>query len=590
MRSIFLLFLLLFGSMTAAIAQGTSPVDSVTPTLPPVMVDAAVDLTLREGDGAQDLRKLGRWIVAPASQPSQAWMALRGRATESSGWRPVRLKPDESYWALFRVQVEAPAVATDWFIQIPNPSVDHLRLYWRDSPDHAWKSVQAGDRIAVQTAEIRSTLPVVRARAGSGYQEWLVEMSNLQGGLNNSVDLLPLRLLTVGLFHQAVFGGVLVCLAGGLLIAGLFRAARHPDTEHLVSCCFFATVLLGCLIQTGTGNFWIWGQWPTVNHWLRFAAPPAIMVTLIGMNLLVLRLPQRAPRVALGLYAWMVFLVLTAATIPLMEDIGNAARTVLRLSIYSSFFLLMGVTAWLIRLGHRDAMLVLAGQAVIFTAGLISAGYNQGWSPFGEWSWLGYPAGLVAGGWWLYHLHEYRVASDEVVAQRARELDTQDPLTGLPNQSAASYSFARMAVRAAFFGHRGVCARITLTNSQQMIDEGGSRLLNECLVRLSSRLRLSLRTIDLLARLDDGDFVVLLDGPQNQSSAREAATRWVAAALRTPVGGVTPRIRVGMTSFDNRDQTLQRALDAIAEQQARRPEPRNERSIFDTFQGDLGMR
>lgn len=588
-RIVFFLICCLF-SLVSAVAQTAPPGEVAVAGLPPVVPAPAVDVTLRDGESARDLRPLGRWVIAPSGQPDRALDALTAAHPPSTRWRSVQLNPGQSYWGWIQVQVEPPALAADWFIRIPNPAVDHLRLFWRVSSEQAWSAAQSGDRVAAHDAEVRSVTPVVRARAGSGRQEWLVEIANLQGGMNNAIELLPLRLLTVDLFHQSLLTGVLLCLSGGLLIAGLIRAARHPDTEHLVSCCFFASVLFGCLIQTGAGNFWIWGQWPAVNHWLRFAALPAIMVTWIGMNLLVLRLPQRAPRVTRALYFWLGLLVLTALSIPLLENLGNAARTVLRLSLYSSFLIVMAVTAWLIRLGHRDGALALAGQLVVFAAGLASAGYNQGWIQAGDWAWLGYPAGLVAGGWWLYHLHEYRVASDDVVTLRARELGTQDPLTGLPNQSAAAYSFDRMAVRAAFFGHRGVCARISLTNAQQMIDEGGNRLLNECLVRLSSRLRLSLRTIDLLARLDDGDFVVLLDGPQNQASARDAATRWVAAALRTPVGGVTPRIRVGMTTFDNREQNLQSALDAIEAKRSRIPGTRGDRSIFDTFQGDLGLR
>ena len=64
-RIIFFLIYCLF-SLVSAVAQTPPPHGEVAVAgLPPVVPAPAVDVTLRDGEGARDLRPLGRWMRSP---------------------------------------------------------------------------------------------------------------------------------------------------------------------------------------------------------------------------------------------------------------------------------------------------------------------------------------------------------------------------------------------------------------------------------------------------------------------------------------------------------------------------------------------
>lgn len=562
--------------VSAQPAAAATPVTG--PDAPPAW-SPTPDLRVMAEGASINLRHHGRWTHAPADDRDVAERLLTGPAMTALGGQGQ----GEALWGHLLVAFEGGAHPSDWFVRIPFPSLDVVRLYTRAGPGQPWVLSQAGDRVSAQAHDFTSLDPLVQSRVQTPVQEWLLEIRHHGQAASLPVLLVPVDTVLQTSLVRALAAGGLLGLSGLLVVLALVHALRHRSGARLVATGYYLTVTAALAVHLGVGSTLLWGRWPALSHWSRFAVLTLLMAAWTGMNALVLDLRARAPRLARAVAIWCGLLLVLGFGLPLLGSHDRAAVWLLRAGLYSGFTVTLGLTLWLLRLGYRDAWPALAAVLTVFGTAMVTAGYNQGWLPLGPGAWYVYPAGLLAGAVSLFVLHERQAAASAVAQARAEALTRHDALTGLPNQASAAYSYARMARRMAFFRAGAVCARVRLLNPQDFVAEGGRKLLDECLVHLSARLRLTLRPIDLLARLDDGDFIILLEGRQTPDSARDAATRWVASALRTPVRGVTPRLLVAMTDFGAPEDQLDHALETIDALLVAGRADRPERLILDAF-------
>ena len=150
-------------------------------------------------------------------------------------------------------------------------------------------------------------------------------------------------------------------------------------------------------------------------------------------------------------------------------------------------------------------------------------------------------------------------------------LSTVDPLTGLPNRAMLVERLETVLREANLVPESFVLLSIDLDHFHAVNESLGHLAADEVLVRISARLRETIRQSDMVARTGGNEFVVLLRGDTSENTQEELARR-ILAAVAMPVAvlgssaSVTASMGIARSPLDAGDAEtlLQRAFTAMA--------------------------
>ena len=174
--------------------------------------------------------------------------------------------------------------------------------------------------------------------------------------------------------------------------------------------------------------------------------------------------------------------------------------------------LLLGLPWWLPDLAIPICLAVAIGAfALIAVRGQIADA--EGWPRAGILAACG-ALGVLGGGGWhvspILPLITLVVMAGAALASGKRPLPTIDRLTGLLNQRAFGARAEEELSRGLRFGRPVTLAIITIAGAEAFRQEHGRRVADRALMHVAEALRGQSRTYDLLARLDDARFAILL--------------------------------------------------------------------------------
>jgi len=132
---------------------------------------------------------------------------------------------------------------------------------------------------------------------------------------------------------------------------------------------------------------------------------------------------------------------------------------------------------------------------------------------------------------------------------RAAALSRNDPLTGLAHMRTLVARLEGALVRSRGQNHRCALLTVRLSNHDAIVAQHGKEAGDRALVLAASRLRRCIADVDMAARVDEQHFALLLEGPTNDMTAQDCATRVVASGLRATEAlpaGTTLRFHVAM--------------------------------------------
>ena len=117
--------------------------------------------------------------------------------------------------------------------------------------------------------------------------------------------------------------------------------------------------------------------------------------------------------------------------------------------------------------------------------------------------------------------------------ERAQELATRDPLTGLMNRRSLQEQLEHAIFRAARQGQRLALLFLDMDKFKSINDTLGHEAGDQLLLQASERLRHAVRESDIIARLGGDEFVVLMEDLPSYAAAAEVANK-IVKALSTP--------------------------------------------------------
>jgi diguanylate cyclase (GGDEF)-like protein len=151
--------------------------------------------------------------------------------------------------------------------------------------------------------------------------------------------------------------------------------------------------------------------------------------------------------------------------------------------------------------------------------------------------------------------------------ERAHELATKDPLTGLLNRRSLTEHLEHAVVRAARHGEQLALLFLDMDRFKAINDTLGHDAGDELLRQVAERLTSAVRGSDIVARLGGDEFVVLMEGLPCYTAAAEVAKKIVkATALPFNIGtqNVKTSVSVGISLFPQdgaNTHTLMRSAD-----------------------------
>lgn len=528
---------------------------------------------LHDGQRVSELRRYGVWALGPRGDAEVALRELQSLERTPAAQRPsfdatapLRLATGQSLWGWVRIDFAADAPSAAWRLRLENPTLDFLALYATDG--RTWQRSLAGDRAAGKPdlAPTLSAFPEVQSRLPGLGQGWLIEIRHDTGALAGALALVDVDTVANEQLISGLLIGVLMGVALILCALAAVDAFKLRSAAMALGSAFYLGVAASLSVHLGAVNLLDHWTPTTFAHGARYVAPLMLMLLWTGLYQLMLRTRDRAPRLHGLLLAWGGVVLFAVGGLAWQGFIGFVPVLVLQISLTLTALLNAAVCLWLYRrYGDRLALGAALALGWAFVGSLITSGTLSGWFPGGVWAWYAYPVSVLTAAVGLFLLQDAAQRRHDAARLRARQMADVDPVTGLRNEFSVQRHFARLMARNVHFNHFAGIAFARLLNEDRFRGAGGGyRLVQQARVTLAARLSGAIRTVDVLAALDSGDFVVLCEGPITKAELTAQATRWLSAALREPIDGITPRLGLALALAPPGRDALGPWVDAAA--------------------------
>ena len=508
--------------------------------------------------------------VLPLPGLAQFWIDTSGqldidavaRQGDALNWQTV---VDEARYPLdgrvlwLRFRAHQQAAADRWFIELMDSGIDRAVLYQRDQ-DGAWRQQEAGDAVPVPKWPAPGRLPTfaLSTRTEQPVDYWLrVEHARVPYSA-------PIRLISGTPLaasrdqEQFLLGGYFGLLAMVLTLSVALSVAWR-DRLMIAYAAYVAVVGIGQLAHLGIGAQYVW---PYADGWNRvstFVMPS--MTAIVG--LLFIRLltePARSSvwldRAVLGVAALTTALVVLDMAMPLGATyalIGNLLVLVLALAIASM------VLAWR-RSPDRHLRLAILGFVPLVLLALFPLARTLGLIATSTLT----RYGLAMGAALEMPILLYAIATGAASRREARvraTTTTSDALTGLASLRVLQQRLGGALARAEKQGQGFALLVVHLANWKTIAGTHGLQAGERALVLTASRLRAIAGDTDLVARVSEADFAMLLQAPTTRADAVARARRIVGRRRRDaalPARGEALDLRVSLVMLPRKP------LDAAA--------------------------
>jgi GGDEF domain-containing protein len=528
------------------------------------------------------------WL-APEQQPvplldaGAVWIDPTGQARVDEvaadpaiDWQPTRadaihpLAAGRALWIRFTVPPLPDAER--WYLEIPYASVNRATLYARDSLGR-WSPASAGDTLAVADWPVPHRHPVLPLTISSEQpQQHLLRVEN---PFAFGVPLSFVSESRLSLYEQrtSLVLGIYFGLAGLAATLAVLSAISLRDTAYGLYALSVALMGLAQAAMTGIGGLHLWPRSPVWNDMSPLVLPVLAVGALLWFFSVVVALPQRAPRVH------RLLLALAALALPLAAVIA-AAPPALRFAlmgpyIVASATVATGAVLWAASRGDRWASLLLASSLPVLVGGALPLLRTAGWIPVSFWTQHGMQVGLALELPLMLVILMLRSQQRREHSRRIQGLERIDPATGLINEAVFVERLVRLIARSQRLKMRSAVLLLHIANVEQIRRQFDHRAAEELPLRVAGRLLSAARPIDSVARLSDGRFGMLLEGPLTAEEVAAAGPRVVARCLmpfrNKPIEWVAQvRVAQGLVPQDGDEAgallaRLQALLDAVPE-------------------------
>jgi two-component system, sensor histidine kinase LadS len=436
-------------------------------------------------------------------------------------------------------QVELPAVSASVraVLSVPVPGIDLVELHRPDGKG-GWQVQRSGDSLPIVQWPVRYLYPAFFFTVDPGEDKVATYMRVRHGypiaanvAISDAMD-----------FQEASKTWHLVLGAYvGIVLLVLLLSAAHAvfwrDPIHIYYAIHVVLIALAMLSVTGLAGEYLWPASPWWND-IASAVLPAAALGWLGlfMRELVVERGRRVLSLLLLLQAGVSLLFVVAF-------IAHGREAVFlphNLHALVSFALFLGVALWYAMRRPRAGLWVLAGLALLAVGAIITVLRNLGFDLAGSAS----PYALQIGGALEVPLLlagiYFRGRERRDNRLRVDALPRTDPLTGVGSHRMLMDQLEHLLERHKRDSLTGAVLRVRVGNLNTIVEEYGREAAEAAMVRAAECVTTEAREGDSVARDQEGDLVLLLDGrmtrQQTIAAGRDIIARGLKFSARLPPG------------------------------------------------------
>jgi len=481
----------------------------------------------------------------PARQPidlkdwGDAWMDERGRANAAEvaenadiEWTPTQdgtiypLTTGQSLWIRFTVP-PAPD-AERWYLEIPYPALDKATLYSLDNAGQ-WVPQSAGDTIPVANWPVPHRDPLLPVNVSAEVpRKYLLRIEN-----PHSFSA-PLSFVSESYLGQreqrtSLILGIYFGLAGLAVVLATLSAVSLRDAAYGLYALSVGLMALSQAAMTGIAGLHLWPHLAWWNDLSTMVLPVLAVGSLVCFYSVAVSMPERWNFMHRVLVTVGLLSLVTALAIAMVEHSLRYKLVVPYIVVATVMGL--GCVAWAGLRGDRLAAWLLIGSApVAFTAAFPLARL-WGLIPLSFWTTYAMQVGIAIELPIVMLILMMRSQHRREHNRRVQGFDKVDPATGLLNAQMFEATLARMMARSRRLKHDSAAIVIDVVNSEQIRRTYGARSAEELPLLVAGRLLSAARDIDVVARLSELRFGMLVEGPLSAGDMAAEGPRIVARCL-----------------------------------------------------------
>ena len=463
----------------------------------------------------------------------------------------------------------------NWYVEVDSSGIDRVQFFYRDTAGQ-WVTQEAGDTRSVSSWPLPGRFPTFELSPSSHtVRYWLrIEHNRVNFGANIAVR--SLSSLTTSRENEQFLLGAYFGLAALIFLVSVANAVATADRNFAVYALYVISLAAGQMAYLGVGAQHVWPHALAWNEIATFLLPGLSAAAGLWFVRTATE-PARFSRwLDLGVWAMLAALLSAVAM-----DTYLQTRASFTLVMVLTICVLVLICALIAKVWREDndvfnRYLALGFLPVIVMA-LFPLARGLNLIPNSMWTRYGMSIGAALEMPILFYAMTLRSTRRREARWRTASLTHNDPLTGVAHRPAFELRLDNAIARAKGQHHQCGAMVVHFTNHQAIADEYGRDAADRALVLTAARLRQVVTDMDLVARIDEHHFALLLEGPTLDATVQACATRVVASGLRISKalpGDITLKLHVAhsMLPVDNvgaasclqqlQDATIQMGADA----------------------------
>jgi two-component system, sensor histidine kinase LadS len=454
-----------------------------------------------------------------------------------------------------------------WFLELGSSGIDRAQLFYRTA-DWRWAMQEAGQSHAVSEWPVPGRLPTFELAGpiDKPVRYWVrVEHDRVDFG-SPLVVVDQSTLLASREAEQFLLGGY---FSVALLIAvvSAANAIAFRDRNFAAYAIFVVTLAAGQLAYLGVGAQHAWDQWLRWNEMAGFVLPGISGAVALWFTKVVTE-PARYSR-ALDLTVWALIAALLSAV---ALDAWLSSRQSIQLVVALTTVALAVITALLVLVWTQGedphVRLIALGFLPVFVLSLFPLARSLNLIPISALTRYGVSVGAALQMPILFYALSLRGGRRREARFRAAGLSRHDTLTGLAHTGAFLQRLQGSLDRCADLKHTCALLGVKIANYEAIIAEHGRETGERVLVVATSLLRNVATDMDVVARVGDHQFALLIEGPATPQEATSRAQQLVASGLRDSPAlppGLLLKFQVAVALMPDQNLNAQDSLNWLAD-------------------------
>lgn len=416
-----------------------------------------------------------------------------------------------------------------WVIRIPRLTVQKVSLYSLDA-NGFWTVQSAGASIAQRDWNRSTRTPSFEVLTSPAEKTYFLRFEH-SIPITERPELISQTDFSDGAGQVGGLIGMMLGMFGMLFVACLAVFGVARNTVFISLAAFTAATLLHYLVQIGFGSWRIWPGSAHLNQTMPWVAPLLAMAACCWFfaqasyakdsNRLVYRLLCVTALASFGL-----------GVLKLING-DQVNRSLLNAWSVCVVVVIVFSLLWLSLRVRRWNLWLLGGLLPIVAAGATRVPYNYGWLSHIESAHTASVFLTQAGLAWLFMALVWRSRTSLLSAQVASALENSDPVTGLVRERVAQIRLPQMLKRANQLKLGCGVIMLQWLNYSKLMRKLSPEEQQAMLKQLGLVLNRVARDIDTAARLNDGYFMILVEGPISRSTLASLSTQILTACIRS---------------------------------------------------------